>query len=60
MVANGILAFTTNDAVGWDSYIHNRQGHVGLADGSVQRFSTSRLREAVHYTDFATNRLAMP
>jgi hypothetical protein len=31
-----------------------------LADGSVQQFSTSRLRQAIEATDVATNRLAMP
>jgi hypothetical protein len=31
-----------------------------MADGSVQQFSTPRLRFVLGYTGTATNRLAMP
>jgi prepilin-type N-terminal cleavage/methylation domain-containing protein/prepilin-type processing-associated H-X9-DG protein len=36
-----------NTAVGWLDNLHSKQGNVGLADGSVQQMSRSRLQEAV-------------
>jgi prepilin-type N-terminal cleavage/methylation domain-containing protein/prepilin-type processing-associated H-X9-DG protein len=60
MLTNRILLLTTNDTVRWGRNMHKNQGNVGLADGSVQGFSTSRLREALANTGVATNRLAMP
>ena len=56
----GILELTTNNFAGWSHTLHDRQGNVGLADGSVQQFSTTRLREARTFTGVETNRLAMP
>jgi prepilin-type N-terminal cleavage/methylation domain-containing protein/prepilin-type processing-associated H-X9-DG protein len=35
---------------GWLDNMHQRQGNVGLADGSVQAFSRSRLQEALRNT----------
>jgi hypothetical protein len=37
-----------------------KQGNVGLADGSVQGFSSTALRRALENTGVETNRLAMP
>jgi len=39
-----------NLAVGWMDNQHSRQGNVGLADGSVQQFTRSRLQEALRNT----------
>jgi len=36
-----------NNLVGWLDSMHSRQGNVGLADGSVQQFSRSRLQEGL-------------
>ena len=36
-----------NLGVGWMDNMHAKQGNVGLADGSVQAFSRSRLQEAL-------------
>src|SRR5437870_9673724 len=36
-----------NQFVGWLDNMHSKQGNVGLADGSVQQFSRSRLQEAL-------------
>jgi len=36
-----------NSATGWMDNQHSKQGNVGLADGSVQQFSRSRLQEAL-------------
>ena len=57
---SGILSLTTNTPVAWNDTRHLKQGNVGLADGSVQGFSTSALRNALAYTGVETNRLAMP
>ncbi len=35
---------------GWYVKMHHYQGNVGLDDGSVQEFSTPRLREALDNT----------
>jgi prepilin-type N-terminal cleavage/methylation domain-containing protein len=51
---------TTNRPVGWTHELHKVQGNIGLADGSVQQFSTARLQEALAATGDSTNRLAMP
>lgn len=56
-IQEGILVLTPDRPVGWTHEIHNCQGNVALADGSVSGFSNSRLSEAVAG---ATNRLAMP
>ncbi len=56
-VLEGILLLVPDRPIGWTSELHNRQGNVALADGSVQGFSRSRPREAVVGI---TNRLAMP
>ena len=36
-----------NNLVGWMDNMHSKQGNVGLADGSVQQFSRSRLQEGL-------------
>jgi prepilin-type processing-associated H-X9-DG protein len=56
----GILNLTTNTPVEWRAERHPQQGNVALADGSVQGFSISGLRQGLQYTGLATNRLAMP
>jgi prepilin-type processing-associated H-X9-DG protein len=40
----------TTTLVGWLDNMHSKQGNVGLADGSVQGFSTTKLREALKNT----------
>ena len=46
------VVVTTNSAtpplqqLGWMDNQHQRQGNVGLADGSVQQYSTTRLKDA--------------
>jgi prepilin-type N-terminal cleavage/methylation domain-containing protein/prepilin-type processing-associated H-X9-DG protein len=37
----------TAQAVGWMDNMHSKQGNVGLADGSVQQFSKSRLQDSL-------------
>jgi prepilin-type N-terminal cleavage/methylation domain-containing protein/prepilin-type processing-associated H-X9-DG protein len=56
-VRQGILLLAPNRPAGWTRELHDRQGNVALADGSVQGWSNSRLSSSV--VGF-TNRLAMP
>jgi prepilin-type processing-associated H-X9-DG protein len=61
-IQNGILVLPPNIPVGWTHELHNRQGNIALADGSVQGWTSSRLSSAVVGTPGigTTNRLAMP
>lgn len=52
-VQDGEMAWTQND-------IHQDAGNIGLADGSVQQVTTSRLREAILNSGDDYNRLSMP
>jgi prepilin-type N-terminal cleavage/methylation domain-containing protein/prepilin-type processing-associated H-X9-DG protein len=53
---------TNNVVVGWMDTVHSKQGNVGLADGSVQQFSRSKLQEAVRNSGdpLGRNRLQFP
>ena len=44
----------------WTNTMHNLQGNVALGDGSVQQFTTSRLKEALKNTDDTQNLLGFP
>ncbi len=57
---NRMRLVTSNDTVSWSRRMHRHQGNVGLSDGSVQRFSSLQLQEALLHTGVATNRLALP
>lgn len=57
---HGILKLTTNRPCDWNAERHVYAGNIGLADGSVQQFSSSALRTAIQHTGLATNRLLMP
>jgi prepilin-type processing-associated H-X9-DG protein len=61
-IQKGILLLTPNRPVGWTRELHDRQGNVGLADGSVQGLTSSRLGSGTVGPLAAgmTNRLAMP
>jgi prepilin-type processing-associated H-X9-DG protein len=57
---HGILELTTNRPCGWTTERHNEAGNVGLADGSVQQFSSTALSAALQHTGLAKHRLLMP
>jgi prepilin-type processing-associated H-X9-DG protein len=59
---NGILKLVPGGPAGWTSALHNNQGNVGLADGSVQEFSNAGLRNALKNSGDPTNtwRIALP
>jgi prepilin-type N-terminal cleavage/methylation domain-containing protein/prepilin-type processing-associated H-X9-DG protein len=51
----GWYALGTNTAptvqIGWTKDQHNEQGNIGMGDGSVQQFSTSRFKQSRRDTD---------
>jgi prepilin-type N-terminal cleavage/methylation domain-containing protein/prepilin-type processing-associated H-X9-DG protein len=47
--------FTQNYGPGFLDNMHSKQGNVGLADGSVQQFSRTRLQEALRNSSDAGN-----
>lgn len=57
-----ILYLPPDRPVGWTHELHDRQGNVALADGSVQGWTSSRLSDGLvgSPTMGMTNRLAMP
>jgi prepilin-type processing-associated H-X9-DG protein len=59
---NGILKLVPDGPVSWTTAIHNNHGNVGLADGSVQQYSSSALRQALKSSGDPTNtwRIALP
>jgi hypothetical protein len=59
---NGILKLVPGGPLSWTETIHVNQGNLGLADGSVQQFSNSALREALKNSGAATNtwRISLP
>jgi len=59
-VRSGLVTLRTNRPVSWSAARHQHQGNIGLSDGSVQGFSTARLREALTKTGDLTNRIVMP
>jgi prepilin-type processing-associated H-X9-DG protein len=40
--------------------MHNGNGNVGMADGSVQQVTIDGLRNAIKHSGDATNRIALP
>jgi len=57
---NGILTLGTDTPAGWTAEMHHLQGNVGLADGSVQAYSTEALRTQMQHTGDTTNRISLP
>jgi prepilin-type processing-associated H-X9-DG protein len=56
----GLANLTTNDLLCWTEKIHNKQGNMLFADGSVQQLTTTALQKALQTTGAATNRLVIP
>jgi len=57
-VKPGLVSLSTNSLVGWTTEMHNRQGNIGLADGSVQQLTSAKLRQALQWN--GTNRWVVP
>jgi hypothetical protein len=56
---NHILTLNTNFPAAWTRELHRYQGNVGLADGSVQQFSSNALNATIGGLAYS-NRLAFP
>ena len=59
---NGILKIVPGQRVNWTSAIHDNQGNLGLADGSVQECTSPFLRAELQNSGSPTNtwRIALP
>ena len=57
---HGILRLVPGRAAGWTETLHNGQGNIGLADGSVQQVTIDALRNAIKNSGDSTNRVALP
>jgi prepilin-type N-terminal cleavage/methylation domain-containing protein/prepilin-type processing-associated H-X9-DG protein len=57
---NHVSSGTTQTGAFWTNTMHNLQGNVAMGDGSVQQFSSSRLKEALRNTDDAKNTMGFP
>lgn len=56
-----VAAGVRDEEMSWtENDIHQASGNVGLADGSVQQVTTSRLREALLNSGDDYNRVSMP
>ena len=51
---------TLPNGVAWSKNLHNEQGNIAMGDGSVQQFSSSRLRASLKDTDNFENWVALP
>ena len=47
-ISAGTNSAWTANSIGWQDNNHSKQGNVGLSDGSVQGFSTSKFREGLN------------
>ena len=54
------LRTNSQAGIGWQKNIHQEQGDICMGDGSVQQFSTSRLRQAIKDTDDTDNWVGLP
>lgn len=59
-VQTGLISVQSTDKIGWTQEIHHGQGNVGLADGSVQQYTSSVLQQALRHTGTNVTRLAIP
>ena len=60
MGTNHVSSGTTQTGAYYTNTMHNLQGNVAMGDGSVQQFSSSRLKEGLKNTDDSVNRLSFP
>ncbi len=52
---NSVLKLSPGDNLSWTSAIHQNSGNVGLADGSVQQFTSTALAKALKDSGDTTN-----
>lgn len=56
----GLVRLPTDGTVKWTRQMHRGSGNILFGDGSVDEFSTPRLRAALRGSGSMTNRLAIP
>jgi hypothetical protein len=59
-VRSGLASLLTNRPVSWSAARHKHHGNAGLSDGSVQGYTTARLRAALTNTGNWENRIIVP
>jgi len=59
-VAHGLVTVRSNDTLTWATELHNGQGNVGLADGSVQQATIAHLQQMNRHPGTNFYRLAVP
>jgi type II secretory pathway pseudopilin PulG len=59
-VQTGLVSVQSTDKIAWTQEIHHGAGNVGLADGSVQQYTSSGLQQALRHTGTNVTRLAVP
>jgi len=59
-VPAGVFTLTTNLQAGWSKEIHNEQGNLLMADGSVQQTTSARLKLMIVEQGVSTNLLLFP
>jgi len=59
VLQNGVLVVAPSRPAGWTHTMHNGQGNIGLADGSVQQYTSATLSLMISKSG-DTNRLAIP
>jgi prepilin-type processing-associated H-X9-DG protein len=55
-----VLELRPEIPAGWTEAMHNGNGNLGMADGSVQQVAIDGLRIAIKSSHNATNRIALP
>ena len=56
----GVLHVPTNSPASWTKKIHNQQGNLTFADGSVQQMTSQKLRDSLRSQTDSPLRLAIP
>jgi prepilin-type processing-associated H-X9-DG protein len=59
-VTPGLVTLKSNDVISWTAALHNGEGNLGMADGSVQRMSTAGFRQMSRAIGTNLYRLAVP
>jgi type II secretory pathway pseudopilin PulG len=59
-VETGLVSVRSSDSLGWTVALHQNEGNLGLADGSVQQATSAALQSFFRHSGTNVNRLAMP
>jgi prepilin-type processing-associated H-X9-DG protein len=59
-IETGLATVKSSDTLSWTQELHQGQGNVGLADGSVQQATAAHLQQMNRHTGTNAYRLAVP